>query len=97
LKIWDLRSEYSVNTLLDKKDPSPLRSLDWSKRDDWIVSVGTFNGKISIWDVRNPLQPMKIQQSHDLVKSVKFDTIFPDRLVSCGKDRVVRVRFITSK
>ena len=35
LKIWDRRSsdQSSVNTLLDRTDPSGLKCLDWHKRE----------------------------------------------------------------
>lgn len=45
-----------------------------------------------IWDVRNSLQPIKVQFAHTgVVYDVKYDRNNPDLLASCGKDRIVRI------
>lgn len=45
-----------------------------------------------IWDTRNDLQPLKRRFVHrDAVTCVKFDTVKPDRLATCSKDRMVRI------
>lgn len=47
---------------------------------------------MQIWDVRNVLQPIKVQNAHDgIVYDVRFDTTQPDRLATVGKDRVTRI------
>jgi peroxin-7 len=92
LRIWDKRQSRSISSLSDRKDMCPLKGIDWHKRDDWIISVATSHDKFLIWDVRNSLQPIKLQLAHaGIIYDIKFDTTNPDNIATCGKDRVVRI------
>eukprot|EP00698_Gefionella_okellyi_P012350 TRINITY_DN3320_c0_g1_i5.p1 TRINITY_DN3320_c0_g1~~TRINITY_DN3320_c0_g1_i5.p1 ORF type:complete len:213 (-),score=55.45 TRINITY_DN3320_c0_g1_i5:178-816(-) len=92
LKIWDRRSETSVNTMLDREDGHALYCCDWNKQDDWTIAVGSINKKVYIWDTRNPLVPVKQREAHKMsVQDVKFDTTSANRLLTGSADRVTRV------
>eukprot|EP00761_Pharyngomonas_kirbyi_P001026 gb/GECH01001027.1/.p1 GENE.gb/GECH01001027.1/~~gb/GECH01001027.1/.p1 ORF type:complete len:355 (+),score=83.26 gb/GECH01001027.1/:1-1065(+) len=92
LKIWDRRSDTSVNTLLDRDDGSPLLCCDWHKRDDWTIAIGSMSSRISIWDTRNPLQPLRTRIAHRAaVNDLKYDTQDPERMLSASNDRTTRV------
>ncbi|KAL0490470.1 peroxin [Acrasis kona] len=100
-KIWDRRSktQTSVNTLLDRKQPTALKCCDWHKRDDWLLAVGNIYDQVVIWDTRNSLQPLTRRYAHgsksksnkSSVTDIKFDFKQPDRLMTCADDRTVRV------
>jgi WD40 repeat protein len=87
--------------LLDRNDKSPILCSDWHKENvlnfikyiqDWLIAVGNSNKKISIWDVRNTINPLKTRKAHELsVNKVKFDTNNPNHLMSCSNDNTVRI------
>nr|QRZ58750.1 Gsp-co-occurring protein 1 [Malawimonas jakobiformis] len=92
VKIWDRRSaDASVTTLFDRESGSAMLCCDWHKSDDWLLAVGSANRHIYIWDTRNPLMPVMRREAHrGAVRSVRFDTTHPSRLLTGAEDGVTR-------
>eukprot|EP00697_Spironema_sp_BW2_P001535 gnl/Spiro4/1206_TR633_c0_g1_i1.p1 gnl/Spiro4/1206_TR633_c0_g1~~gnl/Spiro4/1206_TR633_c0_g1_i1.p1 ORF type:complete len:370 (-),score=72.18 gnl/Spiro4/1206_TR633_c0_g1_i1:21-1130(-) len=92
LRIWDQRTPVAALCMVDTSDGAALRCVDWHKADEWRVVTGSASGRLALWDTRAPLHPIKSRTAHGAnVKTARFDTVIPERLVTTSEECVLRV------
>lgn len=89
LKLWDIRHPERASGTYPHG--SEVLCCDWAKTDEDILAVGTTDGKIIGWDLKNMKEPIFVLVGHDYaIRRLKFAPHERGMLVSVSYDFTTR-------
>jgi len=88
---WDIRSGEQGWAVTQATQQGSVRTLDFNPNKQYSLVTGGDDGILSVWDTRNPGQPLAATRQHShWVWGARFNTFHDQLLLSCGSDtRVV--------
>lgn len=89
MRVYDLRqtSDDPVRTYSMSSEQTPLQSIARHPTQHHIIATGSYNGLLSIWDLRLGKYPVTLLESHSAaIWEVKFHPDNPVHLFTCSED-----------
>eukprot|EP00941_MAST-03F_sp_MAST-3F-sp1_P002948 g2948.t1 len=86
VKLWDVRTGAASNF----RTNSECRDVAFDPFSSCFAAA-LENGVTQVWDVRQPIRPLKRIPSHDLVLSIDWHPHIRGKLATGGRDRIVNI------
>ncbi|KAF2862210.1 WD40 repeat-like protein [Piedraia hortae CBS 480.64] len=73
-------------------EPSECLTHDWNKYNDSIIGTGSVDGKVRVFDLRQPAGPLRVMAGHEYaVRRVSWSPHLSDTLLSASYDMSCRI------